>query len=106
MSCCINSDILTDNLGSVSDFDHHIDHILTDTPNKVRKISAAVTGRQPANGYWDSDHAGVFRQGCGSSARPAAQEAGRRGAPLEQEKARPAGAVGRAFAVVRGFDFC
>jgi endonuclease/exonuclease/phosphatase family metal-dependent hydrolase len=60
MSCCIDSDILTDNLGSVSDFDHHIDHILTDTPNKVRKISAAVTGRQPANGYWDSDHAGVF----------------------------------------------
>lgn len=60
MSCCINSDILTDNFGAVSDFDHHIDHILTDTPRKVKRVASSVTGRAPANGYWDSDHAGVF----------------------------------------------
>jgi endonuclease/exonuclease/phosphatase family metal-dependent hydrolase len=60
MSCCINSSILTDNFGAVSDFDHHIDHILTDTPRKVKRLSAAVTGRQPQNGFWNSDHAGVF----------------------------------------------
>jgi endonuclease/exonuclease/phosphatase family metal-dependent hydrolase len=60
MSCCLNTSILTDNFGSVSDFDHHIDHILTNRPRKVKRISAAVTGRSPANGFWDSDHAGVF----------------------------------------------
>jgi hypothetical protein len=60
MSCCIDSGILTDNFGSVSDFDHHIDHVLTNRPRKVKRISAAVTGRSPANGFWDSDHAGVF----------------------------------------------
>lgn len=61
MSCCLNTSILTlAGGGRRSDFDHHIDHILTDTPRKVRKISAAVTGLRPANGYWNSDHAGVF----------------------------------------------
>ncbi|HKG34922.1 MAG TPA: hypothetical protein VKA89_00625, partial [Solirubrobacterales bacterium] len=60
MSCCIKSGILTSNFGAVSDFDHHIDHVLTNRPRKVKRISAAVTGRAPQNGYWDSDHAGVF----------------------------------------------
>ena len=26
---------------------------------KVRLVSSSVTGRQPVNGYWDSDHAGL-----------------------------------------------
>jgi hypothetical protein len=60
MSCCLNTSILTANNGSVSDFDHHIDHVLTNRPRKIKRISAAVTGRAPQNGYWDSDHAGVF----------------------------------------------
>ncbi len=59
MSCCINSGILTDNFGSKSDFNHHIDHILTRDPRKVKLVHSAVSGRSPANGYWDSDHAGV-----------------------------------------------
>jgi len=59
LSCCINSGILTDDLGSKSDFDHHIDHILTRDPAKVKLVKSWVTGRSPANGYWDSDHAGV-----------------------------------------------
>ncbi len=59
LSCCVKSSILTDDQGNVSDFDHHIDHILTRDPAKVKLISSAVTGRSPANGFWDSDHAGV-----------------------------------------------
>ena len=59
LSCCINSGILTDNFGSKSDFDHHIDQILTRDPDEVKLIHSSVTGRSPANGYWDSDHAGV-----------------------------------------------
>ncbi len=60
LSCCIKSSILTDNFGKKSDFDHYIDHIMTNRKNRVKKLNAAVTGRKPANGYWDSDHAGVF----------------------------------------------
>jgi endonuclease/exonuclease/phosphatase family metal-dependent hydrolase len=59
MSCCVKSGILTDNFGAKSDFDHHIDHILTRDPAKVKLVKSWVTGRTPANGYWDSDHAGV-----------------------------------------------
>jgi hypothetical protein len=60
MSCCLNTSILTDNFGAVSDFDHHIDHILTDTPRKVKRLASSVSGRAPVNGFWNSDHAGVF----------------------------------------------
>jgi endonuclease/exonuclease/phosphatase family metal-dependent hydrolase len=57
--CCIDSsyDLKT---GSNSEMDHKVDHILTDAPKKVRLISSAVTGRSKSNGYWDSDHAGLF----------------------------------------------
>jgi endonuclease/exonuclease/phosphatase family metal-dependent hydrolase len=60
LGCCLNTSILTDNLGSASDFDHQVDHIMTRDPGKVKLLSSAVTGRSPANGYWDSDHAGIF----------------------------------------------
>ena len=61
MSCCLDVSILTvAGGGQRSDFDHHIDHILTDTPRKVRKLGARVTGLRPVNGFWDSDHAGVL----------------------------------------------
>ncbi len=59
LSCCVKSSILTDDQGSKSDFDHHIDQILTRDPGKVKLVHSAVSGRSPANGYWDSDHAGV-----------------------------------------------
>ena len=60
MSCCLESDILEDTFGSVADFDHHIDHILTDDPGSIGLIRSSVSGLVPENGYWNSDHAGVF----------------------------------------------
>jgi endonuclease/exonuclease/phosphatase family metal-dependent hydrolase len=60
MSCCLKTDILTADKGALRDFDHHIDHVLTNRPQKVKGISSSVTGLAPVNGYWDSDHAGVF----------------------------------------------
>jgi hypothetical protein len=59
LSCCLNTSILIDNFGSVSDFDHQVDHVLTDDPD-IPLTSSLVSGRKPVNGYWDSDHAGLF----------------------------------------------
>jgi Endonuclease/Exonuclease/phosphatase family len=57
--CCIDSsyDLKT---GTKAEFDHKVDHILTNSPKKVKLISSEVTGRSMNNGYWDSDHAGLF----------------------------------------------
>jgi Endonuclease/Exonuclease/phosphatase family len=57
--CCINSsyDLRT---GSAAELDHKVDHVMTDTPRKVKLALSKVTGRSMANGYWDSDHAGLF----------------------------------------------
>jgi endonuclease/exonuclease/phosphatase family metal-dependent hydrolase len=61
MSCCINDSELGEaDGGNVADFDHHIDHVMTDSPEKVLLRSSAVTGLNPVNGFWDSYHAGVF----------------------------------------------
>jgi endonuclease/exonuclease/phosphatase family metal-dependent hydrolase len=56
--CCIDSsfDLKT---GSAKEMNHKVDHILTDTPRKIRLVSSAVTGRTKNNGYFDSDHAGI-----------------------------------------------
>ncbi len=59
MSCCTKTDILTADRGNRSDFDHHIDHILSDS-KKVKKLKSSVSGLAPVNGYWNSDHAGVY----------------------------------------------
>jgi endonuclease/exonuclease/phosphatase family metal-dependent hydrolase len=59
LSCCLNTSIITGNLGSVSDFDHQVDHVLTNDP-QIKLVNSSVTGRAPVNGYWDSDHAGLF----------------------------------------------
>ncbi|HVD41066.1 MAG TPA: endonuclease/exonuclease/phosphatase family protein [Solirubrobacterales bacterium] len=61
LGCCLNSSLLAVGAGgSVADFDHQVDHVMTRDPKKVKLISSAVTGRQPVNGFWDSDHAGLF----------------------------------------------
>jgi endonuclease/exonuclease/phosphatase family metal-dependent hydrolase len=61
LSCCLNADVLTVGGGAdVSQFDHKVDHIMTDDPEHVRRGRTAVTGRRPHNGFWDSDHAGLF----------------------------------------------
>jgi hypothetical protein len=46
--------------GKVSDFDHKVDHIMTNAPKKVKLVRSIVTGRHPRNGFWDSDHAGTL----------------------------------------------
>jgi|GEM_PF-319315 len=60
MSCCLNADILTADNGNRSDFVKHIDHILTDSPTRVKMLNSSVSGLAPVNGYWNSDHAGVY----------------------------------------------
>lgn len=58
LSCCIHSyDLRT---GTAAEFDHQVDHVMTDSPGTVRLVESAVIGRTMQNGYWDSDHAGVF----------------------------------------------
>lgn len=61
LSCCLKSSLLAEGAGgSVADFDHQVDHILTRDPEVVKLIGSSVTGRKPVNGFWNSDHAGVF----------------------------------------------
>jgi endonuclease/exonuclease/phosphatase family metal-dependent hydrolase len=61
LSCCLNSSLLAEGAGgSVADFDHQVDHILTRDPKAVTLKSSAVTGLLPVNGFWSSDHAGVY----------------------------------------------
>ncbi len=57
LSCCLNDPELV--AGSLADFDHHIDHVMTSSPKKVKFLQGFVTGRAPVNGLWPSDHNGV-----------------------------------------------
>ena len=60
LSCCLESPLLAVGAGgSVSDFDHQVDHVMTNDPGITLERSE-VTGLQPVNGFWDSDHAGLF----------------------------------------------
>lgn len=61
LSCCISkSELGESDGGSTADFTQHIDHVMTSSPDKVLLLNSEVTGRQPVNGFWDSDHAGMF----------------------------------------------
>jgi endonuclease/exonuclease/phosphatase family metal-dependent hydrolase len=61
LGCCLRSSLLAEGAGgSVGDFDHQVDHVMTRDPSEITLQSSAVTGLQPANGFWDSDHAGLF----------------------------------------------
>ncbi len=61
LGCCLNSSLLAEGAGgSVADFDHQVDHVMTDDPADVTLQSSSVTGLLPVNGFWDSDHAGLF----------------------------------------------
>lgn len=57
--CCIESsyDLRS---GSSSEFDHRVDHVMTNDPDQVKLISSKITGTKMSHGYWDSDHAGLF----------------------------------------------
>lgn len=61
LGCCLKSSLLVEGAGgSEADFDHQVDHILTRDPSEITLQSSAVTGLQPVNGFWSSDHAGLF----------------------------------------------
>ncbi len=61
LGCCLNSSLLAVGAGgSVADFNHQVDHVMTRDPKEIKLKTSAVTGRQPINGFWDSDHAGLF----------------------------------------------
>lgn len=61
LSCCLDSSLLAVGAGgSEADFDHQVDHILTRNPQLITLQYSAVSGIQPVNGFWNSDHAGVF----------------------------------------------
>jgi endonuclease/exonuclease/phosphatase family metal-dependent hydrolase len=58
--CCIESSYDLKTGGGVAEMSHKVDHIMTNAPQQVKLISSTVTGRSKQNGYWDSDHAGLF----------------------------------------------
>jgi endonuclease/exonuclease/phosphatase family metal-dependent hydrolase len=61
LSCCLDSSLLAVGAGgSEADFDHQVDHILTRDPKAITLQDSEVSGIQPVNGFWNSDHAGVF----------------------------------------------
>jgi endonuclease/exonuclease/phosphatase family metal-dependent hydrolase len=61
LSCCLDSSLLAVGAGgSEADFDHQVDHIMTRDPKAITLQSSEVSGIQPVNGFWNSDHAGVF----------------------------------------------
>ena len=61
LGCCLRSSLLAEGAGgSVADFDHQVDHVMTRDPAEISLQSSAVTGLLPVNGFWDSDHAGLF----------------------------------------------
>jgi endonuclease/exonuclease/phosphatase family metal-dependent hydrolase len=61
LSCCLHGDILTAAAGGkIGDFNHQVDHVMTNAPAKVKLISSSVTGRTPYRGWFGSDHAGLF----------------------------------------------
>ena len=60
LSCCLNADVLSEGSGGqISQFDHKVDHVMTDDPAHIKLVKSSVTGRQPYNGWWGSDHAGT-----------------------------------------------
>ncbi len=60
LSCCLKSSLLAVGAGgSVADFDHQVDHVMTRDPSEVKLQSSEVTGLLPVNAFWNSDHAGL-----------------------------------------------
>jgi endonuclease/exonuclease/phosphatase family metal-dependent hydrolase len=61
LGCCIEANLLTTSGGGkLSDMNHKVDHVLTDSPKHLKLVRGTVTGRTRAHGFWDSDHAGLF----------------------------------------------
>lgn len=63
LGCCLDTALLpVADGGAASQFDHKVDHIMTRNPKQIKLVKSSVTGRKPANGFWDSDHAGLFSE--------------------------------------------
>jgi endonuclease/exonuclease/phosphatase family metal-dependent hydrolase len=63
LGCCLDTALLpVADGGAASQFDHKVDHIMTRDPKQIELVKSSVTGRKPANGFWDSDHAGLFSE--------------------------------------------
>jgi len=63
LGCCLETALLpVSGGGNASQFDHKVDHIMTNDPSQIKLVKSSVTGRKPANGFWDSDHAGLFSE--------------------------------------------
>jgi endonuclease/exonuclease/phosphatase family metal-dependent hydrolase len=58
LSCCLNDPFLVGGPNSINDFDHQVDHVLTNK-GKIRFVKGFVDGRAPVNGLFPSDHAGL-----------------------------------------------
>lgn len=62
-ACCLESSLLAESAGGeLSDFDHNVDHVMTDTPKAIKFVRSYVTGLRPVNGFWSSDHAGLVSE--------------------------------------------
>jgi endonuclease/exonuclease/phosphatase family metal-dependent hydrolase len=59
-TCCLETSYDLKTGGGKAEFNHTVDHVMTNTPKKVKLVSSEVTGQVKNNGYWDSDHAGLF----------------------------------------------
>lgn len=61
-SCCASNELL-DDPSAVGDFDHQVDHVMTDTPG-IELVDSFDTGTTPFRDapppIWASDHGGVF----------------------------------------------
>jgi endonuclease/exonuclease/phosphatase family metal-dependent hydrolase len=60
LGCCISESHFDLKSGTTAEFDHKVDHVMTNRPKAVTLLSSSVTGRKITNGYWDSDHNGLF----------------------------------------------
>jgi endonuclease/exonuclease/phosphatase family metal-dependent hydrolase len=59
-SCCIDDNTGTLTGGSISDFDHVVDHVVVNK-RRIKRLKSGVVGRaKVAAGHWPSDHAGVW----------------------------------------------
>jgi endonuclease/exonuclease/phosphatase family metal-dependent hydrolase len=55
-SCCVN-DLFT---APASQFDHQVDHVMTNMGADVELVNSDVTGLRQVGGIYSSDHAGVY----------------------------------------------
>jgi endonuclease/exonuclease/phosphatase family metal-dependent hydrolase len=61
LGCCLETALLpVADGGAASQLNHKVDHIMTRDPKLVKEVNSSVTGRSPRNGFWNSDHAGLF----------------------------------------------